>query len=170
MNDLCYAMGRSDLMKKTLLLTGLMFLIFIVSACDAFTRDDYASVGETRSNGQLSFTLDEVYIGSESLGTLDEGEVFIVLDITLQNIGTVITRTINPIDDFLLSNGTNYILDTSIEGNLSLEGRVEVGERKSGTLVFRVDEDFDTLIFTFETEMQAEGIFIYEITKNDLSS
>jgi hypothetical protein len=157
-------------MKKLSILMVLLTLLLTLSACDAFVRDDYASVGETRSNGQMSLTLDSVTYGEASLGALDEDEVFIVLNFTMQNIGTVITRTINPETDFTLENGNTYSVDITIEGNDSLEGRIEVGERKEGTITFKVPEDFETLYLTFDNGMQADGIFIYKITKNDLSS
>ncbi|MFP4287308.1 MAG: DUF4352 domain-containing protein [Candidatus Izemoplasmataceae bacterium] len=157
-------------MKKIIIVITFLMVLITLSACDAFDRDDFARVGDTRANGQISFTVETIYLEDDSFGDLEEDETFLAIEITVQNIGTVITREISLDDDFILANGTNYPLIDTIESTDTLEGRLEVGERKTAILIYKVPLDFEALTFTFNTPMQADGIFIYELLKNDLES
>lgn len=150
-------------MKRILTVFSVIILGFMLIACA-----DMSSVQETQSDGQISVSILDVREGQETLfGELPEGEVWLLIDVAVQNIGQV-RRSINTLLMFRLEDETSrYDVDIFAEGAGALDGDLNVGERKEATLTFAVSKDSDEFRLLFTPNVNQPGEFEFIIVWND---
>ncbi len=143
-----------------------IILTFTILACDLPT--DIGEIGDTQSDGQISLTVNDVFIGEETLfGELPEGEIWLQIEVTLQNVGQV-RRTINTLLMFELEDEFEpYDVDIFAIDAGELDGDLNVGERKTGVLTFAVNENSETFILYFTPNINQPGTLQFEINLND---
>ena len=143
-----------------------IILTFTILACDLPT--DIGEIGDTQSDGQISLTVNDVFIGEETLfGELPKGEIWLQIEVTLQNVGQV-RRTINTLLLFELEDEFEpYDVDIFAIDAGELDGDLNVGERKTGVLTFAVNENSETFILYFTPNINQPGTLQFEINLND---
>lgn len=173
-------------MKRVLKLLMVMLLTFM-SACSAPKEEEVEKVLEGGLNDTLetmffSFSVNEAYVISELNNMIpEEGKQFLVIDLTVNNTDDPEDEKATALKmmdtDFYISYEggevdalSAYNNDPLVEGEYPREYVVEVGESKTGKMVFVVPNDQETFILKTQdlyTSSEEEGVVegdIYSIT------
>ncbi len=143
------------------LITIMMVALLIACAEPTDTTD-------TQTDGELSVSLLDVRIGEETLfGELPEGEMWLLVDVAIENVGSA-SRSINALLMFRLEDDINvYDLDIFADGAGALDGTLNAGERKVGTLTFAVEATSTGFQLIFTPRVNEPGQLTFDI---DLST
>src|SRR5690625_4837658 len=173
-------------MKKTLLIFFVLGTIFIFAACEDEDREETENneatieeesdliektggIGEEISFEDLSLTvhgMEEKSSGPHQFDGPGEGNVFIIVDVTLKNTGEekmdyaarphfFLEDSSGPPPDFPaeVKEGNRIgLADTSVDKDTQIDyfNELEPGEEVSGTQAFRVSENHGKLFLIFE--------------------
>ncbi len=150
-------------MKRILMSFTIAILALILLACEAINE-----VQETQSDGQIAVTVRDVRRGQETLfGELPEGEMWLIIDLAIQNVGQV-RRSIQSLLMFHLEDRYgSYDIDIFADNAFALDGDLEVGERKEGSLVFAVDQRSDEFLLIFTPNINQPGQLEFTIKLHD---
>ena len=154
-------------MKKYRIFILFVLFVFTLIACEPI-QEEHGSIDDTLTDGQISITVNEVFYGEESLfGELPEGEVWLNIEVTLQNVGQT-TRNINSLLMFELEDEFDvYEIDIFIDTFGDLEGSLNVAERKTGILTFAVSQESEQFRLRFKPDFGPSSGFTVEIIINE---
>ncbi len=147
------------MMTRMIKRTIVLLMVALLVACAEPT-----DTTETQTDGELSVTLLDVRIGEETLfGELPEGEIWLLVDVAIENVGSV-SRTINALLMFRLEDDENvYDLDIFADGAGALDGTLNAGARKEGTLTFAVQAAGEGYQLIFTPRVNQPGRLTFDL-------
>ena len=121
------------------------------------------NVGDTVAIDSLNITLNEITNPEGGdFANLDEGNQFLVVDITLENIGSepefvssILQMQVKDQDGFV------YTVDIFAPTESSPEGEIVAGETIRGQIGYQVPVDAETLFFVFDEDVFTDGKVFY---------
>lgn len=127
-------------------------------------------VGDTLSNDFFDWTIHSVKTAKETHGkSAGEGKKFVIINMTMTNTEDFEYETGN--FEFLALVGTSEddelnTMDAFYDGMIGDEFTLGVGESVTGDIVFKVDEDIDTIVVDYEEfygDNSIGNVYWYEI-------
>lgn len=120
------------------------------------------AIGDVIEIGDLTLTINEVtYPPGDSFNRPDEGNKFVVVDITIKNQGSAATSVSSMLQMSLKDDtGQKYGLDlmaSTASGGTTPDGEIAPGETIRGQVGFQVPEDATGLVFVFDGDVWGFG-------------
>ncbi len=120
------------------------------------------AVGDIIEIGDLTITVNEVTNPpGDSFNKPDEGKVFVVVDVTIQNRGSE-AASISSLLQMSLKDDTGQVYDLDLmasaaSGGTAPDGEIAPGETIRGQVGFQVPEDATGLVFVFDADVWGFG-------------
>lgn len=133
------------------------------------TQQQQYSIGEQVAIGDMALTVNEVtYPSGDEFTQPDEGNKFVVVDLTLENMGSEAEQVSSMMQMSLKDDtGQTYDIDlmaSMASGGSTPEGEISPGEKLRGQVGFQVPEDATGLAFVFDASVFGHGKVQFRLT------
>ncbi len=134
------------------------------------------NIGDTATDGELKITVNDVRFTTEidekdneySVAVASSGNQFVIIDITVENILSDMTQTINPSFETEVIDFDGYTYDQDFDGECALNkalssGDILPGMKKRGELVYKVPIATEDLKFVYKFDLFGGTSALFDI-------
>jgi hypothetical protein len=128
-------------------------------------ENEIFKVGDTVKMGDLQFTVNGVRVSEGKTFKPDEGNVYLMVDITVENIGSE-EESVSSLLMFKLvdKDGMGYDLAISDDQQGQLDGSLAAGRKMKGEITYEVPKTINAFELEIDPSLFGDGIAVFDIT------